>query len=50
MFDEFFKNVLDIFWVFFFLFFLCEVFDQTNAYVAFLNVDLNFFINILLAT
>ena len=40
VFDEFLKNPFFFFW--------CEVFDHSNAYVAFLNVNLNFFINILL--
>ena len=46
VFDEFLKNVFGLFWGFFFFFFFFfwrEVFDQTNAYVAFLYVNLNFF-------
>ena len=46
--DDFLKNVLVYFWVFFF-FFWREIFDHSNAYVTFLNVNLIFFINIFLA-
>ena len=41
VFDEFFKKVLVFF--FFFFFFWREVFDHSNAYVAFLNVNSKIF-------